>query len=81
VTFLLKGGSRDQGMSMKYVMEQHDDGQWYIKSRASSGGPPGDAAPAAGEMSAEHPGMDGSGAATGSGGSLPPGHPDIGAAK
>jgi hypothetical protein len=77
VTFLLKGGSRDQGMSMKYVMEQHDDGQWYIKSRASGSGGAESGAPAAGAMPAGHPAMGGGEAASGSKLNLPPDHPSI----
>jgi hypothetical protein len=64
VTYMLKGGSADQGMTMRYVMERHDDGQWYIKSRASSAVPASDAA--------------GATAASGSKLNLPPGHPDLG---
>lgn len=71
VTFAMKGGSAADGMSMKYVMERHDDGQWYIKSRASATvagapavGAPGEAAP------------DAATSATGS--QLPPGHPAVG---
>jgi outer membrane murein-binding lipoprotein Lpp len=51
VTFAVKGGNASDGMTMNYVMERHDDGQWYIKSRSSADGgtkstlPPG------------HPGM------------------------
>lgn len=88
VTYMLKGGSASQGMTMRYVMERHDDGQWYIKSRASSpaqsAGPSaggGDAT--AGELPAGHPttsGMGDTGAPAGSGSkpNLPPGHPDLG---
>jgi hypothetical protein len=36
VTFAPKGGSAADGMAMKYVMERHDDGKWYIKSRSAS---------------------------------------------
>ena len=68
VTFALKGSNASDGMTMNYVMERHDDGQWYIKSRASAAtaGSPPVAAPGA--------------ATSASGGSsgLPPGHPDIG---
>ena len=85
VTFTLKGGSKDQGMTMKYVMERHDDNQWYIKSRAGQGVVSG-AGPSTGAvaMPAGHPGMGGAGAMEGanaaSGASklnLPPGHPDL----
>lgn len=88
VTFTTKGGSAAQGMTMKYVMERHDDGQWYIKSRSSVAGagtpPAGDAA--AGAMPAGHPAMSAPGeaapagavAASGSKLNLPPGHPDLG---
>ncbi len=31
VSFTVKGGSRSNAMVMKYVMERHDDNQWYIK--------------------------------------------------
>jgi len=41
VTFALKGGNASQGMTMRYTMERHDDGEWYIKSRASASGAPG----------------------------------------
>jgi hypothetical protein len=36
VTFAPKGGSAADGMNMKYLMEQRDDGQWYIKSRSAA---------------------------------------------
>jgi hypothetical protein len=36
VTFAPKGGSAADGMNMKYTMERHDDGQWYIKSRSAA---------------------------------------------
>jgi hypothetical protein len=64
VTFAIKGGSAAQGMTMKYVMERHDDGQWYIKSRASA-------------ESAGAPAVGAPDAATGSQSNLPPGHPGI----
>jgi ketosteroid isomerase-like protein len=35
VTFAPKGGSAAEGMAMKYVLERHDDGQWYIKTRSA----------------------------------------------
>ncbi len=79
VTYMLKGGSASQGMTMRYVMERHDDGQWYIKSRASSAGAGGDGA--AGAMPAGHPAPAGADGAVGPSGSklnLPPGHPDLG---
>lgn len=67
VTFTVKGGSAAQGMTMKYVMERHDDGQWYIKSRASAT----DAgSPAVGAEAAT--------SASGSQFNLPPGHPEPG---
>lgn len=72
VTFNLKGGQPGQGMSMKYVMEQHSDGDWYIKSRASMAGTEG-AGGGTGSMPAGHPDMNG-----GSDGALPPGHPTTG---
>jgi hypothetical protein len=87
VTYTLKGGSAAQGMTMRYVMERHDDGQWYIKSRASSAGGPGGAGAggdgAAGALPAGHPttpgaGAEGAAAASGSKLNLPPGHPDLG---
>jgi hypothetical protein len=86
VTYMLKGGSAAQGMTMKYVMERHDDGQWYIKSRASSAGAGGAEAGgdgAAGALPAGHPttpgaGTDGATSASGSKLNLPPGHPDLG---
>ena len=79
VTFTLKGGSAAQGMTMRYLMERHDDGQWYIKSRASNAG----AAGASGAMPAGHPAMgappsEGAAAASGSKFNLPPGHPELG---
>ena len=64
VTFAIKGGSAAQGVTMKYVMERHDDGQWYIKSRASA-------------ESAGAPAVGAPDAATGSQSNLPPGHPGI----
>jgi hypothetical protein len=69
VTFAIKGGSAAQGMTMKYVMERHDDGQWYIKSRASAESA---SAPPVGA-----PGEGAPDAASGSQSSLPPGHPGI----
>jgi hypothetical protein len=74
VTFAMKGGTAADGMSMKYVMEKHDDGQWYIKSRASA-----DAAgtPAVGAPGEGAPG-EGATSASGSQTSLPPGHPALG---
>ncbi len=83
VTFVVKGGTASQGMTMRYVMERHDDGQWYIKSRASSAGA-GGADGGSGAMPAGHPAMggpDSSAGATAASGSklnLPPGHPDLG---
>jgi hypothetical protein len=77
VTFMVKGGTAAQGMTMKYVMERHDDNQWYIKSRASSTGA-GSTDGAAGAMPPGHPGMDGAAAASGSKLNLPEGHPDLG---
>jgi ribosomal protein S6E (S10) len=80
VTFAIKGGSAAQGMTMKYVMERHDDNQWYIKAResqAGAGAPQGDA----GATPAGHPAMGGTPGATPSSGSklnLPPDHPEIG---
>jgi hypothetical protein len=62
VTFSLKGGSKAQGMTMKYVMERRDDNQWYIKSRSSGqvAGAAGDAgASGAAALPAGHPGMGG----------------------
>ena len=80
VTFSLKGSATHQGMSMKYVMERHDDNQWYIKSRANAVG--GSPAGGAGEMPAGHPGIEstpgGGVAASGSKLNLPPDHPEIG---
>jgi hypothetical protein len=82
VTFVVKGGSASQGMTMKYVMERHDDGEWYIKSRASTaaaGAPDGEPAgtdAAAGAMPAGHPAA--ATAASGSKFNLPPGHPELG---
>jgi hypothetical protein len=86
VTFTVKGGSAAQGMTMKYVMERHDDGQWYIKSRASAAGegaPPTGANAGTGSaaMPAGHPAMGAPEAATSASGSkfnLPPGHPELG---
>jgi hypothetical protein len=76
VTFMVKGGTAAQGMTMKYVLERHDDNQWYIKSRASSSGA-GATDSAAGGMPAGHPAM-GANAATGSNLNLPEGHPSLG---
>jgi hypothetical protein len=73
VTFAIKGGSAAQGMTMNYVMERHDDGQWYIKSRASS--------TSAGAPAVGAPGEGAPDAATSASGSklnLPPGHPALG---
>jgi hypothetical protein len=87
VTFVVKGGAASQGMTMKYLMEKHDDGQWYIKSRASATpGAAGAAATpaggdgAAGAMPAGHPAMGAPGAAPASGSkfNLPPDHPELG---
>ncbi len=88
VTFVVKGGNASQGMSMKYLMERHDDGQWYIKSRASAAGTAGAAGGSGGAMPAGHPAMGGgaapddathgAAAASGSKLNLPPGHPDLG---
>lgn len=66
VTFAIKGGSASDGMTMNYVMERHDDGQWYIKSRASAASA---AAPPVGAPDA---------ATSATGSKLPPGHPDLG---
>ena len=79
VTYTLKGGQRGQGMSMKYVMEQRDDGQWHIKSRSSmaDSGAGSAGSNGAGAMPAGHPNMGGADASTG-GGALPPGHPALG---
>jgi ribosomal protein S6E (S10) len=66
VTFVVKGGSASQGMTMRYVMERHDDNQWYIKSRANATG--------AGGGAAGQPATS----ATGSKLNLPPGHPELG---
>lgn len=87
VTFTVKGGSASQGMTMKYVMERHDDNQWYIKSRASSGGaagasgslPAGHAAVTTGnEGSAPMDAPVGAPGASGTKYNLPAGHPDLG---
>jgi len=81
VTYMLKGGSASQGMTMRYVMERRDD-KWYIKSRASSAaGAGGDGT--SGALPAGHPttpgaGSDGAPAASGSKLNLPPGHPELG---
>ncbi len=82
VTFALKGTSASQGMTMRYVMERHDDNEWYIKSRASS---VGDGAPgASGTMPAGHPSMGGTPGAEGAHApsgmklNLPPDHPVLG---
>ncbi len=79
VSFTLKGGNAAQGMTMRYVMERHDDNQWYIKSRASSGGM--GAGGASGALPPGHPAM---GSApmdnpvpSGSKMNLPPDHPEI----
>lgn len=82
VTFVLKGGNASQGMAMKYLMERHDDGQWYIKSRAGAAGAAAGSGSSA-AMPAGHPAMGGgaapAGAASASGSklNLPPGHPDL----
>ena len=86
VTFVVKGGAASQGMTMKYVMEKHDDGQWYIKSRANATpGAPAAGAPAggdnaAGAMPSGHEALGAPGAAPASGSkfNLPPGHPELG---
>jgi len=79
VTFMAKGGSPDQGMSMQYVMERHDDNQWYIKSRSSAQGGAG-AAGASGGMPPDHAGAAEmpDPAETGGSPNLPPGHPSTG---
>lgn len=60
VTFSLKGGPKDQGMAMKYVMERHSDGLWYIKSRASgmTGMAAGAEGGSGGNLPAGHPSLD-----------------------
>jgi hypothetical protein len=78
VTFSLKGGSRDQGMTMRYVMERRDDNQWYVKSRASGAG---GAANGSAAVPAGHPALGGAQQAPADSGSkpnLPAGHPDLG---
>lgn len=79
VTFTIKAGSASQGMTMNYVMERHDDNQWYIKSRASAAGADG-ADGGTGSMPAGHPATGGGGdpAAMGGSSNLPPGHPGTG---
>lgn len=79
VTFTIKGGSAAQGMTMKYVMERHDDNQWYIKSRANST-PAAGASAGTGEMPAGHNLSGSMGAPAGSGPkyNLPPDHPELG---
>ena len=86
VTFTLKGGSKDQGMTMKYVMERRADNQWYIKSRAGQGAAAAaEGAPGAVAMPAGHPAMgggaspamDGAMGVSGSKLNLPPGHPEL----
>jgi hypothetical protein len=87
VSYSLKG-SKDPSsmMTMKYLMERHSDGKWYIKSRYSNaGGSDNNAVPAGHPETSGAAGADGNsiggalGVGTGdSGGStLPPGHPDI----
>jgi len=90
VSYSLKG-SKDPSsmMTMKYVMERHSDGKWYIKSRYSNSGGAGGsdkgALPAGHPETAGAPGGDGTsiggalGVGTGDGGgaALPAGHPDI----
>lgn len=77
VTFTLKGGSKDQGMTMKYLMERHDDNQWYIKSRVGQPAMPGaEAATGAAALPAGHPAMGAGAPAAPT--NLPPGHPEIG---
>ena len=77
VTFGLKGGQPGQGMHMKYLMEQHSDGEWYIKSRAAAGEPEG-AAGGSGSMPAGHPALGAPPAGGDAAGTLPPDHPPIG---
>lgn len=80
VTFSLKGQATHQGMTMRYVMERHDDNQWYIKSRANAAG--GGAEGGGGGVPAGHPGIGsapgGAMAASGSKLNLPPDHPELG---
>ncbi len=78
VTYMLKGGSADQGMTMRYVMERHDDGQWYIKSRASSASPAGGGGEVSGGLPPGHPDTSGAPGGSGSTSGLPPGHPGLG---
>ncbi len=84
VTFSLKGTPVAQGMTMRYVMERHDDNQWYIKSRTSSAGAAGGTGGAmpAGHGAAMGGGdtapMDGAVGGSGSKLNLPPGHPQLG---
>ena len=86
VSYSLKG-SKDPSsmMTMKYLMERRSDGKWYIKSRASSAGAPGDngascgpSQRAAARARTALPSA-GAGVGTGDGGgtALPPGHPNI----
>lgn len=89
VSYSLKG-SKDPSsmMTMKYLMERHSDGKWYIKSRYSGNTSGGDnnALPA-GHPDTSSAAAGGTGNSIGSalgvgtgdsgGGSLPPGHPDI----
>ena len=89
VTFVPKGMTASQGMTMRYVMERHDDGLWYIKTRASGiGGAPS----ASGALPTGHPAMGagtmgagmgteapaGATPASGSKFNLPAGHPELG---
>ena len=81
VTFALKGGTAAQGMTMKYVMERHDDNQWYIKSRSSSAGagetPASETGGSTG-LPAGHPSLDGANGGTGGPQSqMPANHPEI----
>lgn len=89
VSYSLKG-SKDPNsmMTMKYLMERHSDGKWYIKSRAS-GTTDNNALPAGHPDTSGATGGEGStggssigsalGVGTGNSGgaALPPGHPDI----
>ena len=77
VTFTVKGGSAAQGMTMKYVMERHDDGQWYIKTRANAAAAGAPAAGVHGDPSVTVA-PDAATAASGSKFNLPPGHPELG---
>jgi hypothetical protein len=81
VTFIVKGGTAEQGMTMKYGMERHGDNQWYIKSRASSSGAGGSAAAppgnTPGNLPEGHPAMGGA-PTSGSSLNLPEGHPALG---